>query len=67
MAQTQTEQARTLIDKIADAIEGIDDPDERYQAGRGLLIDEWGNVPRNVFVLETACAYLLARCQEEWE
>lgn len=65
--ETQTEQARDLIDRIAETIQGIPDPDRRYQAGRALLVEEWARQPRNTFVLETACAYLLARCQDNWE
>lgn len=64
---TQTDECLALIDQIAVAISQIPDPETRYLAGRAVLVERWTQNPKDFFVLEQATAYLLARCQHEWE
>jgi len=58
------EEARSLIDTVAEAIDAETNRRERYMAGREIIVGYYEANPRSVFAVGQASKYLLLRVRE---
>lgn len=65
MSKQSEDEARELIDLIADAMDAHEKPTEQYTAGRQLLMSYHLMNPASVFAVGQASKYLLTRIRQE--
>lgn len=64
MISKHAEQARELIDLVADAIEAEEEKVSRYVLGRETILSYYEEHPKAVFAVAQASKYLLERVRK---
>ena len=64
MSDRGVEEARELIDLVAEAVEECENRKAGYMAGREVIVSYYEENPRSVYAVGQASKYLLLRVRE---